>query len=120
MLTLAVDWEDKMPTTSSNFHPVQMTFVVDLPKFPEWAIPFTKIIPKAYMDDGFDPEVIESDTLNTFCRHFWKNIGEDHWQIYVELLVIARLDGVYLPIYTDVDLVIMNERVWEEINSNKS
>lgn len=106
-----------MPIINPNgtFVPKTMKFLVDLPNFPEWAIPFTKIIPKCRVDD---PYLNEGLTLQ--CKHFWKYISENHWQIYVEINAIGQIGGDYFPVYLDVDLVIINERVWEEINSNKN
>jgi hypothetical protein len=112
-----------MPIAPPSFEPTIMIFTVDLPNFPEWSIPFTKIIPKAYMDDVYDITTLTSDTLVTYCRHFWNQVGKNHWQIRVELQVVATqvidFQHSFLPIYVDVDIVINNERVWEEMNSDK-
>lgn len=113
-----------MPETNpgGTFSPVKMVFTVDLVDFPEWAIPFTKIIPKVHLEDTYDVQEIADSGGNNFvtnCRHLWKMIDENHWQIYVELTARAIKDGVYLPTFVDVDLVIFNENVFEEINSNK-
>lgn len=103
------------------FVPLQMTFYVHLPNFPEWAIPMTKIIPKARIDDGWDMTKV---TFDGRCRHWWKKIGETDWQLKVEVTVRARIEldsgPLTLPTYLDLDMVILNERVWEELNPNKS
>jgi len=96
-----------------------MIFNVNLPNFPEWAIPFTKIIPKVHMEDGYNPEDYNGLELVTNCRHMWKYIDGFNWQIRVEVTAYVRVSGAYIPLFLDVDLVIINDRVWEELNSNK-
>ena len=95
-------------------------FNVSLSNFPEWAIPFTKIIPKVHMEDGFNPEAYNGLQLVTNCRHLWQYIDGINWKLRVEITAYVLVSGVYLPLFLDVDLVIINERVWEEINSNKA
>jgi hypothetical protein len=102
-----------------GFHPYVMVFTVDLPNFPEWAIPFVKLIPKVYFEDGHTFDEIGTGNVTTYFKSVWHLIGENHWQIRVETQILARLDYEYIPVYLDVDLVILNERVWEEMNSNK-
>lgn len=107
--------------TSSDFNPVRMKLSVDMPNFPEWAIPFVKIIPKAYLDDGVDVENFTGSELTLYCHHFWQYIADNHWKIIVELEAVARDNvGDLLSVYTDVDLVILNEHAWEELNPNKN
>lgn len=109
-----------MPTNPEvEFTPSVMVFTVDLPNFPEWAISFTKIIPKAYLDDGYNIEDFTGTNLITTCRHWWRCIADNHWELRVEVRATAKLNNVYIPIYLDIDLVVINERVWEELNANK-
>jgi len=98
-----------------------LIFNVNIPNFPEWCIPFTKIIPKVHMEDGFNPEDYNGLQLVTNCRHMWKYIDGINWQIRVEITSFVRISYPYnyIPLFLDVDLVIINDRVWEEINSSK-
>lgn len=104
-----------------TFVPIQMTYFVDLPHFPDWAVPMTKLITKVYTDDGWDTSKVGWGG-NT--RHWWNKVAENHWQIRVELYASVSYTlngvGIILPTYVDVDLVIVNERVWHEVNPNKS
>jgi hypothetical protein len=114
-------WEDNMSTDLGNTFDSNkpLIFEVDMPNFPDWAIPFVKIIPKVYFDDAIDVNNIYPSDLFTQCRYWWHYIGENHWKIRVELFLSATVNGDKIPMYTDVDLVIFNERVWEENNPSK-
>lgn len=106
---------------STTFIPLQMTFFVSLPNFPEWAIPMTKLICRCYVDDGWDTSQV---SWNTNFRYWWNKVDDKNWEIRAELYVQATMIiadvGTVIPGYVDIDLVIMNERVWDELNPNKS
>jgi len=96
--------------------PKNLKFTVDLVDFKEENIQFTKLIPKAYTEDGYN---IDECDYETTCKHWWKYVADNHWQICVDIFCRAKYNNVYIPFYVDVDLVILNEHVWEEINPNK-
>ena len=104
-----------------------MTCLVNLPGFPEWAIPMTKVVPKAYTEDAFMSGTV---TWNVYCRHLWQVIPSGNPAIPSQ--IILRLDieasatipgegnnPVSIPVYVDIDLVFFNERTGNQINSNK-
>jgi len=115
-------WADQVVLVAERrdnmgYVPQKMIFTVDLVNFKEENIQFTKLIPKAYTEDGYDPSTC---AIETKCRHWWNYVGEDHWNIYIEIFASAYINNFeYIPFYIDVDLVILNDRVWEQTNPNK-
>ena len=98
-----------------------MVFTVTLPNFPEWAIPMSKIIVKGYTSDGFVDEYISG--ANITCQHTWNVINtstEKSIQLKIELDASIGNSQESVPIYIDLDLVFINERIVQEINPNKS
>lgn len=117
---------------SNPFNPVSMLFEVNLPNFPEWAIPMTKVIPRVYLDDGYD---ITTVSISVQCQHFWHvtpsqdNLGNPLVpNVTLRVLFHAHAQQTLpvppffleLPIYVDIDLVFINERDWKEINNSKT
>jgi len=102
-----------------TFTPYSMSFIVDLPNFPEWAIPCTKLIPRVYSEDGYDLTNLTTNEISTYFKYWWKYVDANHWQIYVTMQMLISIGGNYIPTFVDVDLVILNEQVWEENNPDK-
>lgn len=99
-----------------TFAPVLMTYFANLPNFPEWAIPMTKIIPRVYIDDAYD---ISTVTFSVSCRHYWLVKGNS---ITLKVIVFALSSATnfgQIPTYLDMDLVFFNELVTRTINLNK-
>jgi hypothetical protein len=93
-----------------------MTCYVQLPNFPEWAIPMMRVIPKAYTEDGYNsPAVI----WKVQCRHLWQ-LSQGQIVLKIDLDASATLDGIAIPVYIDIDLVFFNERTGNQINTNKT
>ena len=110
-----------MPTElGSAFMPGRFYFYVNMGKYPVWAIPFTRVVPRFWLEPGSSSKEDFSDVdfFQQSCRTYWYYVGEV-WKIRVEMEAEAVREGKYLPLYMDIDLVITNERVWEEINSDK-
>jgi len=106
-----------------------MVFYVHLPGFPEWAIPMTKVVPVVYTEDGYD---LTKVTWNVYCYHTWHITPSNNSTVpnAVELRVDMSAQATIpsasdpnnpqsIPVYVDIDLVFFNERVSEEINTNK-
>lgn len=103
-----------------------MTCFVNLPNFPEWAIPMTKVIPKAYTEDAFMGQAI---TWNVHCRHLWQITSNIHsslpsqvtLRLDIEASASISINGTVssIPAYVDIDLVFFNLRTGNQINSNK-
>jgi hypothetical protein len=91
---------------------------VDFSNFNETLLPFTKLIPKFYVADGFDTTKINFDGL---CMHYWRKVSNDLWQLIIHIRGAARSTetGDLLPTYLDLDLYFMNEYKWEENNISK-
>ena len=109
-----------LPIDSTSLE--NMIFYIDMPNFPDWAIPFIKLTPKAYTDDGYDVTSYTTSELRTYFQHFWRYIGENQWKIWCSInarILTFNPTPHYVPFYIDLDLVIFNERVWEVINSYK-
>ena len=116
--------------SSSIFIPYIMDFTVQIPNFPEWAIPMTKVIPRCYIDDGYD---ISNISFIVQCQHVWivsqnqDKLGNSlnptvllQVRIYASATDLSQSPNVIIPTYIDVDLVFFNERTYTEINTNKS
>ena len=114
---------------NTPFIPYTMVFTVTLPNLPEWAIPMIKVIPRCYIDDGFD---IGSVNFEVQCQHMWTvSSNQDSFGnslnptvtlqvlIYASATNLAVSPNVIIPTYIDVDLVFFNERAYQEINTNK-
>ena len=93
-----------------------MEFVLRLERFPEWAIPMTKIVPVLYVDNGRDQNAV---VWSYGLDYWWKKVDEDTYDLHVWLTASALLNLEFIPIYVDLDLVILNERVWHQVQSNK-
>jgi hypothetical protein len=103
-----------------------MTFFVNLPNFPEWAIPMTKIIPKAYTDDAFMDSTI---SWNLSCRHLWQVTPNSNSSLPSQVTLRCDIEASgsigsgeslqQVPVYIDIDLVFFNERTGKEVNTNK-
>lgn len=103
-----------------------MTAFVNLPNFPEWAIPMTKIIPKAYTDDAF---MTGNVTWALSCRHLWQVTpnADPTLPSQVTLRIDIEAAGTIgsgatlqsIPVYVDIDLVFFNERTGKTVNPNK-
>jgi hypothetical protein len=106
-----------------------MVFYVQLPGFPEWAIPMTKVVPMFSTEDGYDLSTV---TWNCYCTHLWHVIessGEapNAVELRVDVEVSATIPNsadpakpTSIPVYLDLDLVFLDQRVAQEINTNKS
>ena len=107
--------------SSPTFIPYPMIFFVTIPNFPEWAIPMTKIIPRVYIDDAYD---ITQVIFQVSCQHFWK-VNRDTSSVSLKVIIQAQATNnavspsIVIPTYLDIDLVFKNERVCDEVNTNK-
>ena len=114
---------------NNPFIPYTMVFTVQLPNLPEWAIPMIKVIPRCYIDDGYD---VNSVNFQVQCQHMWTvSSNQDSFGnslnptvtlqvlIYASATNLAVSPNVIIPTYIDVDLVFFNERAYQEINTNK-
>lgn len=106
----------------STFLPTTLIFLVHLTNFPEWAIPMTKVVPVFSVGDAWNKSQI---TFTGTFRYWWKKIDDLTWDIYVELYANASLPGhtsppSLIPLFMDIDLVIVNEHIWEEVDTDKT
>jgi hypothetical protein len=108
-----------------------MILYVQLPNFPEWAIPFTKVVPMASTDDAYD---LSKVTFNVYCYHLWHitdnpenpSIGSSV-ELRIDVSATATMPDptnknntpIQVPVYLDIDLVFFNERVAIQNNNNK-
>jgi len=112
-----------MASYSDGIFSNTMGFIVPFKNFPEWAIPFVKVIPKIKLTSGY---TLSSVTSNIGCRHWWYlNTNDDKTEsyfLYVEVnCITTQQDGkLLIPSYVDLDLVIQNEQIFEELNPFKS
>src|ERR1700690_3619674 len=106
-----------------------MVFYVQLPNFPEWAIPMTKVVPMVYTEDAYDPHTI---TWSVYCYHLWRIIPSTNGngnavELRVDMTASATVPNLsdpahptQIPVYVDIDLVFFNERQAQEIHTNIS
>lgn len=107
-----------------------MTFYVQLPNYPEWAIPMTKVVPMVYTEDAYDLSTV---TWSVRCYHLWHIIPSTNPNLpnAVELRVDMEASATIpnpsnsaqptaIPVYIDIDLVFFNERVAQEAVTNIS
>jgi len=104
-----------------------MVFYVQLPNFPEWAIPMTKVVPVVYTEDAYDPSNI---TWTVYCYHLWHIIPSSNGntnavELRVDMTASATIPNLAdpsnptsIPVYVDIDLVFFNERQAQEIHTN--
>lgn len=110
--------------SSFPFIPYTMVFTVQLPNLPEWAIPMIKVIPRCYIDDGYP---VQDVTFNLQCQHIWTvspnqdSLGNSlNPTVILQIMIFASATITQaIATYIDVDLVFMNERAYNEINTNK-
>lgn len=115
-----------MASNSQGIFTNTMGFLVTFNNFPEWAIPFTKLIPKITLPKGTD---INADGVMVGCRHWWfsddKNDSTSSMNMYVEINCYVTTtdnqgDILIEPSSVDLDLVVLNEQIYEELNPFKS
>jgi len=104
--------------------------------FPEWAISSSKLVSVFYSENGLTIGTIPlpgvpSDPFNpplesfTFkAQDIWKKLDDDYL-LRVEVNGSFRQGTVWydlktMPLYVDLSLVIFNERVFHEIQHNKT
>lgn len=102
--------------------PRTLEFAVHLTNFPEWAIPMTKLVPVISLDDAWDKSQV---TITTRFQYWWRKIDDTTWDLYGQLFVAATIEGHTSPgqlisLYTDLDLVVINENIWQEVDTTKS
>ena len=86
-----------------------MIFSLDLPNFPDWAIPMAKIIPVIKILNGYD---LNSDEffISPDFSYAWKKVDNNHYNLEIDISVSASFGGDSIPVYLDLDVVIVNER----------
>lgn len=84
-----------------------MIFTVDLPNFPDWAVPMANITAVVKILSGYD---INAGTISPDFSYTWKKIDNEHYQVEVDISVFTSFDGEEIPVYLDLDIVIVNER----------
>lgn len=118
--TFAIDGSFNKIVTLTSSNP--WVFSVSLPKYPEWAVPMTKIIPMFYTTDGFNPSLLQGKIQ---CQHIWNvipnfdNLG-NQISSAISLTITIIVTSVTIPCYMDLNLVFINENIWSEILANKS
>jgi hypothetical protein len=107
-----------------------MILTINLPNFPEWAIPMTKVIPMTYVDDGYDLSTV---TWKISCRHLWHVVPNSDINLLptisltIDIESSATVPGatedvapISIPTYVDINLQFLNKRLVQEVNANKS
>ncbi len=87
-------------------------YQVELPGFPDWAVPMTRIVPIVQVSaayTAFNP-VVSSEI---FCK--WKKVDNSTYllTIYLEATAtytIVEDDTLNAPMIIDIEMIIVNER----------
>ena len=82
-----------------------------LENFPEWAIPFTKVIMKTRLEDDYDEDKLY---FHNWIKTKWNKIDATSYDLIIEysasvLLEMPDESLEYIPIYTTIDLYFLNE-----------
>lgn len=96
-----------------------MTFEVDLIGFPDWAIPMCRVVPIFSSESGVD---IDSQglTLSTQFNYWFKKV--DNANYILKVFVSGSLednDDNKFPLFVDIDLYILNQRLYDPIQKNR-
>jgi len=84
-----------------------MIFTIDLPNFPDWAVPMVKIIPVLRILNGYN---IADGIISPDFSYVWKRLDDAHYQLTIDIGVFTSFGGDEIPVYLDLDLVIVNQR----------
>ena len=88
-----------------------------LENFPEWAIPFVNLKFYVYSNSGVNYDVLTFSTYNTIN---WKYIAENTYEIQMPRYVLLRdATNQYYDVYCDISLIVLNERVFNELSNTK-
>lgn len=104
------------------FFPSTLIFIVHLKNFPQWAIPMTRIVPVFNVDDAWNVKEIN---FTSRFQYWWRKIDDTTWDIYIQLFGEAFIDGHssppdLIPLYLNVDLVIVNEHIYQEVDTTRT
>jgi len=99
-------------------------FEKDLEGYPEWVLPYLKVVPIFYTEDYYLEEFTSDDfNKNYYYSAFdyvFEKVDDNHYKLkgYVESWL--RATGYYaVPMYVDVKLYITNKRAFYEIQTKK-
>ena len=74
--------------------------------YPDWAIPMAKIIPIFHLPIGHD---IDTVYISPDFSFIWKQI-KDSYELIIDISVFTLFNGNPVPIYLDMDIIIVNQR----------
>lgn len=99
-------------------------FEYDLDKFPEWILPYLKLVPILHIEDGWLSEYknTQEDDIDWsfWIEHYFLKIEDNHYKLVGLGSGELRLDSQEVPVYIDLDLYLTNERQLHEIQSTKT
>lgn len=85
-----------------------MQVIVDLPNFPDWAIPMVSIVPVFKTLDVYDlSDPLISITSNYF--YDWVKVNDTDYQLIINIEGSAKLSGNDIPLFLDLDFVFVNK-----------
>lgn len=96
-------------------------FEVLLKDFPDWAVPMTKVIPLFYTTSGNN---IDDDNVNlNYNFDYWfQKMDNQHYLLKIYLSgVLQRTTETLetLPLFVDLKLYILNERIYDNPQHNR-
>lgn len=88
-----------------------MVFEIDLPNFPDWAVAMARVVPVLRVPSAYSQFDV---SINDFTYYLWVKVADLHHKLYVDVSVSATYidehsDTQQVPIYLDLDIVIVNE-----------
>lgn len=91
-----------------------ITFEYTFTNFPDWAIPMARIVPVFYFDDSYsiDDVVVSSD-----YHYSWTKIEDTHYVLTGYILIAAIFDSELIPVYLDMNVVIVNDKNYYNIQT---
>ena len=109
--------KERFKLNKTNSHDDYHIITHRLENFPEWAIPFVNIKIYVYSNTGVNYEVLTFSSHNTIN---WKYIAENTYEIQMPRYVLLRdATNQYYDVYCDISLIVLNERVFNELSNTK-
>jgi len=88
------------------------SYQVDLPNFPDWAVPMTRVVPILTVSSAFDKY---SPSTRVEIYNSWKKVDATTYVLTIDIFAVSNYfdENDVLqnaPMKIDIDLVIVNER----------